>query len=98
MKKKSAGKETESLKKRVTFTFAEPFAKEVTVAGTFNNWDSEKDHLKQSDSGHWKIVKYLPAGPYEYRFVVDGIWTNDPQCLNCRPNLYGVENCVLEVF
>jgi 1,4-alpha-glucan branching enzyme len=97
MKKKTTGKQTESFKKRVTFSFTEPFAKEVTVAGTFNDWDPRKDHLKRSGSGQWKIIKYLPAGTYEYRFVVDGIWTTDLQCLHRRPNLYGAENCVLEV-
>lgn len=94
MKKKA---EAGSLKKRVTFSFTEPVAKEVTVAGTFNDWDSQKDRLKHNGSGYWKIVKYLPPGRYEYRLVVDGIWTTDPLCPNRRPNMYGGENCIIEV-
>ena len=89
--------ETKALKKRVTFVFKEPFAKEVTVAGTFNGWDCQKDFLKHNGSGQWRIVKFLAPGTYEYRFVVDGIWTTDPLSSLRRPNVYGGENCILEV-
>jgi PAS domain S-box-containing protein len=40
---------------------------------------------------------YLEPGLYEYRFVVDGVWQNDPQCTGRRENDFGTENCVLIV-
>ena len=95
--KREYRKETRAFKRRVTFVFENPFAKEVTVAGTFNGWDCQKDFLRGNGSGRWSIVNYLVPGIYEYRFVVDGIWTTDPLCSIRRPNVYGGENCILEV-
>ncbi len=83
-------------RKRVTFSFHSPDAKEVFIAGTFNDWDPHKDSFKKQSTG-WKAVKYLTPGTYEYRLVVDGIWTDDPACQWHRPNQYGSENCILKV-
>lgn len=83
--------------KKVIFTFHDPDAGEVCVAGTFNGWDSRKDPLKKGATGRWKTVKYLMPGLYEYRFVVDGVFVDDPSCHRRRSNQYGGENCLLEV-
>ncbi len=82
--------------RRVTFSFHSPDAKEVYLAGTFNDWDPRKNPFKKYSKG-WKAIKYLAPGMYEYRLVVDGIWVDDPTCTNRRPNQYGSENCVLDV-
>jgi len=84
-------------RKRVTFSLHAPHAREVSVAGTFNDWDPSRRPLQREADGNWKITFYLPAGTYEYRFVVDGIWTDDPSCTTRCPNQYGGENCVLVV-
>ncbi len=84
-------------KKRVTFNAHAPNASEVAVAGTFNNWDPSTRPLKGEADGNWKITFYLSPGKYEYRFVVDGIWTDDPCCTNRCLNQYGGENCIVEV-
>ena len=84
-------------KKRVTFTAQALHAREVAVAGTFNNWDPSTRPLKRGDKGNWMVTFFLPRGRYEYRFVVDGIWTDDPCCTTRCWNQYGGENCILEV-
>ena len=81
---------------KVTFSFHSPYAEEIYVTGTFNNWEPRKDPLKKNAKG-WKITKYLNPGIYEYRFIVDGIWMDDPSCKSRRPNHYGGEICILEV-
>ena len=83
-------------RRRVTFSFSSPDAKEVFVAGTFNNWDPRKDPFKKHSTG-WKAVKYLAPGTYEYLLVVDGVWVHDPSCTRRCGNPYGGENCILEV-
>jgi 1,4-alpha-glucan branching enzyme len=83
--------------RKVIFSFHPLHAGEVFVAGTFNNWEPRKDKLKKNAKG-WKAVKFLEPGTYEYRFIVDGIWVDDPGCTSRRPNQYGGENCILEVF
>jgi len=84
-------------KKRVSFRLHAPHAREVAVAGSFNNWDPSARLLKREPDGNWTITFFLAPGKYEYRLVVDGIWTDDPSCTaRCR-NQYGGENCILEV-
>jgi len=85
-----------ALTKKIIFSFDSPIAGEVFVAGTFNNWEPRTDPLRKNAKG-WSTVKYLEPGIYEYRFIVDGIWVDDPVCRNRCPNQYGGENCVLEV-
>ncbi len=55
-----------------------PDAKLVTVAGSFNSWDSFHTLLRPSDEG-WTTAIDLPPGEYEYKFVVDGNWILDPK-------------------
>ena len=84
-------------KKRVTFTVHAPHAREVAMAGTFNDWDPLTRPLKREADGNWKVTFYLAPGKYEYRFIVDGIWTDDPCCTTRCWNQYGGENCILVV-
>lgn len=86
---------------RVTFKFYESNAVSVSVAGSFNNWDIYSHPLKQHHNGTadgiWKKSIYLKPGTHEYRFVVDGLWQNDPLCDEFRPNEFGSDNCIIRV-
>jgi 1,4-alpha-glucan branching enzyme len=80
--------------KKVQFEFSAPEAREVLVAGEFNNWDARATRLKKDKNGLWKITLPLTPGKYEYRFLTDGKWENDPSCSGCVPNKFGSQNCV----
>lgn len=77
-----------------TFTISAPQAKSVCVAGDFTGWDLSPKPLKKDKTGCWKATLSLAAGRYEYRFIVDGQWVDDPQCLERVPNPFGAQNCV----
>ena len=64
----------------VRFFYFAPSAKSVSIAGSFNHWNPDKDRLIGPDrKGIWTIVLPLPPGRNEYRFVVDGKeWAPDP--------------------
>lgn len=64
----------------VRFVLTAPDAREVTVAGTFNQWDSHATPLVRTGStGVWTATITLPAGQHQYAFVVDGQrWVPDP--------------------
>ena len=81
-------------KKSVNFRLSAPEAQNVFLVGDFNNWDVNSHPLKAS-KGTWKTSIKLMPGRYEYRFLVDGDWQNDPNCTTFIPNPYGSENCVL---
>lgn len=72
-------------------------AKHVSVAGTFNDWKPQQTPLQQDGQGAWEIALSLPPGDYEYRFVVDGEWMDDPLCCRHVPNPFGGVNAVLHV-
>ncbi len=83
-------------KKRVHFTYNDPEAQSVLVTGTFCDWQ-DGYALKKDRTGLWKTTVSLLPGHYEYRFIVDGEWRDDPQCTDRVPNAFGGENCVLYV-
>lgn len=84
-------------KKHRTVSLNAPGARSVVVTGTFCDWANEGHPLKHDGNGTWKATLTLPAGRYEYRFLVDGTWQDDPSCTERVPNPFGTENCVLEV-
>src|SRR5260370_125993 len=50
-----------------------PEAQSVHVVGTFNDWRPGSIALEDQDhDGVWRATVVLPAGTYEYMFVVDG--------------------------
>jgi 1,4-alpha-glucan branching enzyme len=52
-------------------------ARTVAVAGTFNNWQTNEWLLHKTSTG-WELRYTLGPGNYQYRFVVDGKWIDDP--------------------
>ena len=80
-------------KKRVYFKLTAPEAKEIALVGGFNHWDPDARPLKQNKKGIWRTYLMLDSGTYEYRFLVDGRWQNNPDA-QVVPNPYGTQNCV----
>lgn len=78
----------------MTFSYAEPGAQSVLLAGNFTGWQQAPLSLKRDKNGVWKKAVSLPPGRYEYRFVVDGEWRDDPACTSRQANQFGGENCV----
>lgn len=83
--------------KPTEFRFYAPQAKRVSLAGSFNNWDTKRLSAKKDSKGNWTVKVNLKPGRYEYKFVVDGSWLNDPRCTCCVPNSLGSQNCLVEV-
>ena len=81
--------------KKATFKFMAPEAQSVLLAGDFNAWEPESHPLKRTSNGLWKANLSLSPGRYEYRFLVDGQWHNDPECKSHVSNPYGDDNCVI---
>jgi hypothetical protein len=62
------------------FVFVAPDAKQVSIAGDFNDWDTASIRLVK-DSRHenlWTADVPLRPGRYDYAFYVDGKWLADP--------------------
>lgn len=78
----------------VTFTFAGPDAKAVSVAGEFNQWNDKANPLKKDAVGIWTTTLSLKPGKYQYKFVVDGTWQTDPTAVESAEDGLGGQNSV----
>jgi chromosome partitioning protein len=82
----------------VVFVTLYPRAKDVKIAGDFNNWQPQQNPMqKVGNSGVWQTQLKLPAGRYRYRLVVDGQWQQDPYNELIELNPYGDYNSVVEI-
>jgi 1,4-alpha-glucan branching enzyme len=84
-------------KKRILFEIKAPFARHVSVAGTFNGWSTTRNLLKKTGDTAWRAQITLDPGRHEYRFLVDGEWTSDPNAAESVPNPFGTSNSVITV-
>lgn len=75
-----------------------PAAKQVFVAGSFNDWHAGTIPLTPCAGGEWRGELKLPPGRYEYLFVVDGKWLPDPSANETAPNPFGGRNSVLSII
>ena len=83
--------------KLIAFKLFSPKSKRVSVAGTFNNWNTTELAAKKDTKGTWSVKANLKPGRYEYKFAVDGQWVPDPRARENVWNLHGTLNSVLEV-
>jgi len=67
-------------------------AKKVLVAGSFNNWQPVA--MKKQRDGSFAAEVPADEGNHEYKFIVDGKWTTDPDNGNWRMNPFGTSNSV----
>ena len=95
--KPAPAKPAAGAKTRVALEFVQPAAKQVFVAGSFNQWIPEKAPLVPVGDGRWVSDLAVGPGRYEYLFVVDGKWIPDPNAKETVQNPYGGRNSVLKV-
>jgi 1,4-alpha-glucan branching enzyme len=82
---------------KVALELVEPAAKQVFVAGSFNDWKPETTPLVRLGDGRWKGDLRLGPGRHEYLFVVDGQWRPDPNARETVQNPFGGQNSVIQV-
>ena len=95
MPKKARSKKTQN--RRITFKLEASEAKEAVLVGDFNSWDLKKHTKKKDNKGRWTKIVTLAPGKYEYKFLVDGQWQNDPNNDKMVANSFGTLNNILTV-
>jgi 1,4-alpha-glucan branching enzyme len=82
----------------VTFVFTLiPDAKKVYLAGTFNDWDPTARRMVKTKDGSFRAKMVLPTGEYEYKFIADGVWLNDPDAEHQVMNPFGTLNSLIRI-
>ena len=81
----------------IPFRFRSKAAREVRITGDFTNWAPEGIPLRKAANGEFRTILGLVPGEYQYRLIIDGEWSDDPDATLRVPNSFGGENCVLQV-
>jgi 1,4-alpha-glucan branching enzyme len=81
----------------VYLEFVHSRARQVAIAGSFNDWRPAVTPMVSMGRGWWAKGLVLPPGRYEYRFVVDGQAMPDPNAAESTPTRNGELNSVLVV-
>jgi hypothetical protein len=91
----------------IRFYYKAPAARQVNVAGEFNNWlgtadgrlDPNLDAMRDpDDDGIWEITLPLPPGRYQYKYLVDQVdWQEDPGNPEVVDDGFGGKNSILVV-
>jgi len=84
-------------RRRVTFSLEADDAQKVILGGDFNDWKAEAHPMTKDKSGTWKKALVLPPGRFEYKFLVDGQWRNDPRNDQTCANCFGTHNNVVVI-
>ncbi len=84
--------------KRVIFSLTAPRAKEVMLVGDFTKWHVkpiQMDRMKPR-SRTFAATLSLAPGTYQYKFIVDGEWVEDPKAESV-PNDFGTRNSLITI-
>ena len=71
-------------------------AKKVIVTGSFNKWNEKLFTMKKNKNG-WELTLQIKPGAYEYCFIVDGLWMEDPNNIHKKRNEFNEYNSVLDI-
>lgn len=81
----------------VRFIYTDGQAREVCVAGSFNQW-SPKTYCMRKEGDTWAFDVFLPPGRYQYVFIIDGTTSiPDPGAFMTEDTGFGAKNSVLVV-
>ena len=87
--------------REVIVRFRDSSAHDVRIAGDFNGWVPDKGVRSliesQGEERVWTKILLLPPGRYQYRYVVDGEWCEDPDNPEAVSSDVGGRNSVLVV-
>jgi len=82
----------------VSFAMESSTAKDIYVAGDFNDWKiNDESRLARGENGYWEKRLRLPHGRYRYKFIVDGEWMVDSKNQAREINAFGSFDSVMEI-
>ncbi len=92
---------SEGQAREVIVCFKDATAGDVRIAGDFNGWVPDRGvrSLVESDGETrvWTKILTLEPGTYQYRYIVDGEWREDPTNPKSAPGPTGQPNSILHV-
>lgn len=71
-------------------------ARKVVLSGSFNKWDEHLFKMTKTEDC-WVLTLKIRPGEYQYKFIVDGSWIEDPDNPNKMPNEFNEYNSVITI-
>ncbi|WP_281989887.1 glycogen-binding domain-containing protein [Aquimarina aggregata] len=71
-------------------------AREVILSGSFNKWDEDMFSMIKNEEC-WILTLNIRPGTYQYKFIVDGKWMEDPENPKKVINEFNGYNSVLDI-
>ena len=82
----------------VQFVFVSTDARQVSLVGSFNDWDVTATPLELTQNGMWSVEVPLEPGRHVYSFVVDGQqWVPDSTAPRAPADEMGISNSIIFV-
>lgn len=83
----------------IIFAFCHATAQQISVVGSFNDWQPDANPMHRVADGAWQLNDILPAkGSYRYKFLIDQkTWMHDPENLEMIEDGYGGWSSVLNI-
>ena len=78
----------------VEFRFYRPSARQVCVAGDFNQWHYKELPLQKAQGGYWVGRLRLKAGTYRFRYWADGAWFTDFAAFGLEAGQFGFDSVI----
>lgn len=76
----------------VEFSFYRPNAKQVHLAGDFNNWRHGELPMSRTDDGYWQARIRVNPGEFKFRYCADGAWFADYAAFGVEPGQFGMDS------
>ena len=77
-KKQTSPTKKKKIASGVTLKLSAHSGLSVFVAGSFNNWDPKGIPMVEKPKGTYSAKLDLAPGIYEYKLLIDDVWTLDP--------------------
>jgi 1,4-alpha-glucan branching enzyme len=82
---------------KVKFVWRNAVADRVFLVGDFNRWDERSHPMRKTKGRNFELEVKIPPGRYQFKYLVDGIWWNDPDAEEYVDNFWGSEDSVIQV-
>lgn len=82
---------------KIRFTCPTRKGKRAFLVGDFNCWDEHSHRMKQDNKDQLQLDLDIPPGKYNFKYLVDGVWWNDPDADDYAQNSWGSEDSVIKV-
>ncbi|MCK5126657.1 MAG: isoamylase early set domain-containing protein [candidate division Zixibacteria bacterium] len=79
---------------QVKFVWPDSKAKRVFLVGDFNKWNEQSLPMRKK-SARFELILKIPPGRHQFKYLIDGIWWNDPDADDYAGNFWGSEDSVI---